>query len=595
MDVEGTRPGGLLAERFLLRRQLGRGGAATVWQATDLQGGREVAVKLLHPRFRSAGPVLNRLRREAELLARLDHPSIARAVALELDRAQPFFVMELVDGHGLDLDIGARADLDEAYADATIHTVMRQLCEAVDAAHQRGVVHRDLKPSNVMIAHGDGGPRVKVLDFGVAKLLDTAVPETTQGRAIGSLAYMAPEQALGQAVDERTDVFALGVILFELVTLRRVWARDDDGGPLPAYTAPVRPNAYNSVATLGQRIVTEARPVPSRFRPGLVPALDDLLAAALAIEPADRPPSALALLERLPERLSDGRAPVSPTAPRDPSRAVSLTAARPPTVTAARPPSDAATRPPTATIVRADSEPEAAATRVDSRTEIDELAFGPTLVRASGPEAATRLHDGAAPTTVADPRPRAATPGARRAALGMIGVTGGVLLGVMSLALSRSEPPTSTALPEPPSTPGAVPVQPSVLEARPPETPRAPVPARPSPPGPREPGPPPAGPRPSPSPTAGPATSVRPAPEPSPPAAPSPSLALVRRRLEAARAAPDDADRLGALRDALVSGARELQDATARARVERLTTSAAFGGELAGFERAAEALERAAR
>jgi serine/threonine protein kinase len=127
MDVEGTRPGGLLAERFLLRRQLGRGGAATVWQATDLQGGLEVAVKLLHPRFRSAGPVLNRLRREAELLARLDHPSIARAVALELDRAQPFFVMELVDGHGLDLDIGARADLDEAYADATIHTVMRQL------------------------------------------------------------------------------------------------------------------------------------------------------------------------------------------------------------------------------------------------------------------------------------------------------------------------------------------------------------------------------------------------------------------------------------------------------------------------------------
>ncbi len=203
---------------FELRECLGQGGFATVYRAEQLEPvRREVALKVLHVRHPSRDARL-RFELERQALARMQHPGIARFFdAGETPQGQVYFAMEYVHGEPL-----------TAWSDAARSSVkvrlelMAELCDAVQHAHQRGVVHRDLKPSNVLVTHTDGRPRAVVIDFGVAKFVAEAeaknVFATREGVLIGTPAYMSPEQAHGEAIDTRTDVYALGVLLYVLLS-----------------------------------------------------------------------------------------------------------------------------------------------------------------------------------------------------------------------------------------------------------------------------------------------------------------------------------------------------------------------------------------
>lgn len=252
-------PGAIVARRFELSRKLGSGGSATVWEAIELSSQRKVAVKLLDPRLGASPHSAGYFQREGEVLAALDHPNVARAHEAGVDGQQPYLVMELVAGVPLEKVLSERAELDKKFTFDEVAALFEQLGGAVEHAHARGILHRDLKPANVFV----DGDRLKVIDFGLAKIFEEGPGSegTTRDRRLGSLAYMAPEQARGESVGPSADVFALGVILFELLTLRRPFPKDD----------------------VTDRMATEARP-----RTEILPQLDAILEKALAIDPAAR-------------------------------------------------------------------------------------------------------------------------------------------------------------------------------------------------------------------------------------------------------------------------------------------------------------------
>jgi serine/threonine protein kinase len=210
--------------------QIGEGGMGQVHRARDTRLNRDVAIKVLPEHFASDPDRLARFTREAQTLASLNHPNIAHIHGLEESGSTSALVMELVEGEDLAQLLARGAmPLDE------VLPIARQICEALEAAHEQGIIHRDLKPANIKV-RPDG--TVKVLDFGLAKAAERAaaasssgsmsptmaVPVTTQaGMVLGTAAYMSPEQARGKAVDKRTDVWAFGCVLFEMLTGRRAF------------------------------------------------------------------------------------------------------------------------------------------------------------------------------------------------------------------------------------------------------------------------------------------------------------------------------------------------------------------------------------
>ncbi len=229
--------GDRFAGHFEVTGVLGAGGMGEVYRARDTRLNRDVALKLLPDAFAADRDRLARFQREAELLASLNHPNIAQIHGIEEDGGVRALVLELVDGQTLEKRIArGPLPLNEALAVAT------QLADGLEAAHEAGVVHRDLKPANVMVQH-DGA--VKVLDFGLAKARDAVrapgetddrstapSPETQAGVVVGTAAYMSPEQARGRSVDRRTDIWAFGAVLFEMLTGRRAFEGDDAAGIL---------------------------------------------------------------------------------------------------------------------------------------------------------------------------------------------------------------------------------------------------------------------------------------------------------------------------------------------------------------------------
>src|SRR6201998_974732 len=212
---------------------IGAGGMGEVYQAHDTKLGRDVAIKILPEAFAHDSERLSRFQREAKILASLNHPNIATIYGLEHSNGTHFLIMELVAGETL----ADRVKREGAVPIEEALKIAIQIAEALEAAHEKGIIHRDLKPANVKVTP-EG--KVKVLDFGLAKAFagdgvnedpsnspTLSMAATMHGVILGTAAYMSPEQARGKSVDKRTDIWAFGCVLYELLTGKQAFAGDD--------------------------------------------------------------------------------------------------------------------------------------------------------------------------------------------------------------------------------------------------------------------------------------------------------------------------------------------------------------------------------
>jgi len=275
---------------------LGAGGMGEVYRARDTKLSRDVALKVLPESFAADPDRLMRFEREAKTLASLNHPNIAAIYGIEGADGTRALVMELVEGEDLS-ERTARGAIPVADAIA----IARQIADALEAAHEQGIIHRDLKPANVKVRE-DG--TVKVLDFGLAKALDAGTSEPTNprtseptmtspamtqmGMILGTAAYMAPEQARGKTVDRRADVWAFGVVLYEMLAGRRLFARDEVSDTLAAVLTAEPDMALLPPATPAavRRLLARCLAKDRRQR------LDSMGAARLDLEEARSPQSA---------------------------------------------------------------------------------------------------------------------------------------------------------------------------------------------------------------------------------------------------------------------------------------------------------------
>jgi hypothetical protein len=274
--TEGLEPGTMVG-RYRLEKLCGRGGFARVYRARD-PAGAPVAVKVVHPMLGGSHEVLERFHQEALILNRLRSPHIVQVLDVdELEPGRPYFAMEWLSGATLAAIGRARGRLSLAEAFA----VLCGLGDALGLAHREGIVHRDIKAENVMVPIDGDLSRVVLLDFGIAKLLEKeGTPGATRtGSMLGTPGYMAPEQIRGFRIDERVDIYALGVLFFELIT-----------GKMP-FSGRVK-------AEVEEHALRE--PVPRISERAAVPAaLDAIVARCLAKDPADRFDSAQDLLDAL--------------------------------------------------------------------------------------------------------------------------------------------------------------------------------------------------------------------------------------------------------------------------------------------------------
>ncbi len=283
-----------IAGRYRILSQLGQGGMGAVYRAQQISLKRTVALKLLRAELSQEPGLVRRFNAEAELAAKLNHPNTVTLFDFGQDHDGTLFIaMEFVAGKSLRSVMASEGPLppDRALA------IAKQICASLSDAHSHGIVHRDLKPDNVMLTErGKERDVVRVLDFGIAKLRDergdaTAMQMTQAGDLLGTPQYMAPEQIRGETVDGRTDVYALGAMLYEMVT-----------GRLP-FEAP-------TVMAILSKHLTEMPVSPASRRPDLpIPGtLDQLIMEALQKSPGGRPPSMEALGERVNALLTQFRA-----------------------------------------------------------------------------------------------------------------------------------------------------------------------------------------------------------------------------------------------------------------------------------------------
>lgn len=257
--------GRVLAETYRLERLLGEGGMGVVYEASHSRLGRSFAVKMLYPEVAANTEAVSRFEREARVTSELGHRSIVEIIDFNrTTQGEPYIVMELLSGE----DLEHRLARDGRLSLEICTQVVRQVASALSSAHEHGVIHRDLKPSNVFICDDDlpgEGSRVKVLDFGISKVVGAASAITRTRFTMGTPGYMSPEQAEGRSreVDQRTDVFSLGAILYEML----------GGHP---------PFEGESIPTVLYKIVHEDPRPLRQLDPGLPPALEALVGRALA-------------------------------------------------------------------------------------------------------------------------------------------------------------------------------------------------------------------------------------------------------------------------------------------------------------------------
>jgi eukaryotic-like serine/threonine-protein kinase len=268
----------MVDERYRIIRRIGSGGMADVYCAEDTQLGREVALKLLYRRFAEDDQFVERFRREASSAAGLQHPNVVQV----FDRGQwdgtYYIAMEMLPGRNLKQVVRDHGALDPALA---VDLVI-QILKAARFAHRRGIVHRDIKPHNVIV---DDEGRAKVTDFGIARAGASDMTET--GSIMGTAQYLSPEQAQGLPVDARSDLYSIGIVLYELLTGR------------PPFDA-------ESPVTIALKQVSESPVRPRELNPAVSPALDAVAMRALRKEPAERFQDADAFIAALESALAGG-------------------------------------------------------------------------------------------------------------------------------------------------------------------------------------------------------------------------------------------------------------------------------------------------
>src|SRR5438309_3775742 len=266
-DASSPAPGVKVKERYLIERELGRGGMGVVYVARDERlHGMRVVIKFLLDTSSQSSWLAKKFLQEAEALTRINHPGVVRVI--DRDRTEdgkPFFVMEFINGKSLrSIMVPEGIPLEHAAL------LIQQIGQALAAAHREGVVHRDLKPENIMLESlSDGEQHVKLIDFGIAKVRDSQSGTATEVMMVaGSLNYMSPEQFAGQPVTAAGDIYAFGIIAYELITGRR----------------PFNPDAQSQVVAVQQLVAMQRgdRIIPPRqLRPSLPESAQAVLVRAL--------------------------------------------------------------------------------------------------------------------------------------------------------------------------------------------------------------------------------------------------------------------------------------------------------------------------
>jgi len=288
--------GEVLGDRYEVEELVGAGGMSSVYRAHDRLLERKVALKVMHEHYGEDPEYVERFRREARSVASLSHPNVVTVIDRGEHEGRQFIVFEYVDGENLKQLIQRRGPAPVG----TALELARQVAQALSFAHQQGLVHRDVKPQNILL-NGDGA--AKVTDFGIARSLDVRQGVTQTGTVLGTSDYIAPEQAQGQNVSEQTDVYALGVVLYELLT---------GEVPFPG----------ESFVAVAMRHINEPPPPIRDKRPDVSPRVEAAVQKAMAKDPADRFPSMAAFCSELDACLAELTTDEQHTvaAPRAPAR-----------------------------------------------------------------------------------------------------------------------------------------------------------------------------------------------------------------------------------------------------------------------------------
>lgn len=291
----------VLADTYRIVRVVGEGGMGRVYEARHVRlGAKRFAIKVLHPEYARNNEALSRFQREAETAASIDDPHVAGVYDVHTTGSgRPFIVAEFLDGKDLSDHIKETGKLDVGFA----VRIALQITRALDAAHKNGIVHRDMKPENVFLVGDPASPTAKVIDFGISKIKNPGGANLTKtGVIMGTPAFMPPEQAKGEEVDARADVYSVGAILYNMLTGRRPFEKNDPTATITALLLdePERPSVLNPAVPQGLELVIQkamAKAAKDRF--ASMKALEDALAE---YAPSEGGPSAVRAAPRAMRR-----------------------------------------------------------------------------------------------------------------------------------------------------------------------------------------------------------------------------------------------------------------------------------------------------